>query len=462
MLINFLEHTTKIIYDHIDALIIINKDGIIEYSVTYSPEMERLISDKFVGKHILDAYPSLDENTSNHFKVMKTGKPLINERESIIDCEGNKINFVNSTFPIKNEGEIIGTIELSVITSINNSKPGFVTHVSKTKTKNELLNLSNIITKDPYMLEMKEKIKVIAESDAPVIIYGDTGTGKEIVAQSMHSHSKRANAQFVSINCSAIPKTLMEGVLFGSVRGGYTGSEDRKGLFEAANGGTVFLDELNSMDLEVQAKILKSIEDKKIRRIGADKVIDLDIRVISAMNEDPFKMLDKGSLRKDLFFRLGMIQLYLPPLIARQGDLRLLMEYFLDELNCLQKKEITGYSPELIDLFEGYTWPGNIRELKNALEHGFIMASGNEIGLNDIPHYIKNVVKTSKIMSSNNTSHIYNSATLKEAVELYEKSIIEKTLSQVRTNAQAAKILGVSKQALNYKIKKFNLSNKSL
>ena len=253
------------------------------------------------------------------------------------------------------------------------------------RKNNTIFTIDDIITVNPKMLEIKDKISRVAKTDSSVLIYGKTGTGKEVVAQAIHNMSKRYNAPFVALNCGAIPATLLESILFGTVKGSFTGSNDTQGFFEQANGGTLFLDEINSLDVSMQGKLLKAIEDKTIRRIGGNKNIELDLRIISATNESPEVLMSEKRLRKDLFYRLGVVEMNIPALSERKEDIPGLTDYFIDLYNNKMDIYINRVQPQVLDCFYKYDWPGNIRELKNAIETTYNNVTSSEIQVKDLP-----------------------------------------------------------------------------
>ncbi len=235
---------------------------------------------------------------------------------------------------------------------------------------------------------IKERIPMIADTDSSVLIYGETGTGKELVAQSIHTASKRRNKKFVSQNCAAIPGNLLESILFGTTKGSYTGAENKPGLFEIASGGTLFLDEINSMEISVQPKILKAIEEKQVVRLGGYEPIKTDIKIVSAVNENPLQCIAENKLREDLFYRLSVVQLNIPPLRERINDLFYLVSHFINIYNTSMHCNLIGIDEEVETIFRGYNWPGNVRELKNVIEGAFNVASARFIQKKDLPEYL--------------------------------------------------------------------------
>lgn len=454
MITKYLEHFIKL-HEQLDGLIIINRDGIIEFSAMFNLEKKYIENEGFTGKYILDVFPTLTEKTSSHFRVMNSGNPIINERQILTDISGNTFEYLNSTYPIEYNNEIIGTVEGSVFLSVNGEPTRRATKELRHKHSGSYLyHLDDIVTADPAMIEIKEKIRKIAVENSPVLIYGETGTGKELVAQAIHSHSLRNDGPFISQNCSAIPNSLLESTLFGTVKGSFTGAENRKGLFELADKGTLFLDEVNSMDISIQAKILKAIEEKKIRRIGDENEKEIDVRILSAMNQSPYKAMEEGVLRKDLYYRLGVIQISLPPLRERREDIMLLTNLFLQKYNQRMVKSIDGVSEIVKNTFNNYEWPGNVRELKNAVEHAFIVAASNTITLHDIPEH---VLYTNKDKEKYFTKETHENKSLTQRVEEFEKGIIRDALASSKNITEAAGKLQVTRQSLQYKIDKYRL-----
>ena len=330
------------LHDGVDAILIANRHGIIEYSAMFSERENGMIDEGFIGKSILEAYPELTKETSSHFRVMRTGKPVLNEKQELTDFYGRRIMLVSSTFPLEDGGELIGTMETSVFYHKDSQLDGKNHWLTNPHTG--LFRLEDIITRNPEMLALKDTVQRVAANPSPVLIWGETGTGKELFAQALHSHSTRSKGPFISQNCAAIPTTLLESTLFGTTRGSYTGAENRKGLLKQADGGTLFLDEVNSMDLSLQAKILKAIEEKKFRPVGGEQDVHSDVRIVSAMNVDPITAVRDGLLRRDLFYRLGVVQLALPPLRKRPEDIPLLTDFYVERYNRKMERTITGVS----------------------------------------------------------------------------------------------------------------------
>lgn len=316
--------------------------------------------------------------------------------------------------------------------------------------------LQLVVSRRVDPLQPAAKIQKIAKTGSTVLIYGKTGTGKEVVAQAIRNLSNRYGKPFISLNCGAIPANLLEGTLFGTTKGSFTDSQDMPGLFELADGGTLFLDEINSLDFNLQVKLLKAIEEKSVRRVGGKKNIHLDIRVISATNEDPERLLADKRLREDLYYRLGVVQIDLPTLAERKEDIALLLSHYVRFYNNNMNMTIEGFEPDAWECFMRYDWPGNIRELKNAVETAYNQAVTDHITIEDIPRRIRRLAESNSLVPVQEMSS--PELSLKEAVDDYEKSLIEREWrSSTGKIAETARRLGISKQLLKYKLDKHRL-----
>jgi len=315
------------------------------------------------------------------------------------------------------------------------------------------------------MVEAIETANHAAATPSPVLLYGKTGTGKDLFARNIHSTSINRNNPFITVNCSAIPETLLEGLLFGTTKGAFTGALDKPGLFEQANGGTLFLDEMDSMPLSLQPKLLRVLQDKKIRRIGSEKEIQLSLKIISAMSRDPLESVNLKKVRADLFYRLGVVVIGIPPLKERLEDLEDLCTFFILKYNTLFGKKVRKISPDLLELFYAYPWPGNVRELEHLIEASMNITRDSEvIEAKMVPEYfLKNLrPKTHDIhppVESQLNTQIRSFDVLSVPINQDEKSIIFRALSKTFGNiTMAAGILGVSRQNLSYKMKKYELN----
>lgn len=303
---------------------------------------------------------------------------------------------------------------------------------------------SGIIGKDHKMRQVYDLISDIAPTDATVLIQGESGSGKELVARAIHCHSLRKENSFVVVNCSAFPETLFESELFGYEKGAFTGAGDRRiGRFELAHRGTLFLDEIAELSLVLQVKLLRFLQFRKLERLGGTDIVEVDVRVLAATNKDLKKQVEKGSFREDLYYRLNVIPVNMPPLRAKRGDISLLVEYFLKRLNSKGNKSVKNMSSKAMRVLMGYNWPGNVRELENVLEHAFILAKDDIIGEKSLPLGIRfGPDKGKKIIS----------------FEENEKRFLARTLEEHKWNKlQVAKHLNISRSTLYAKLKKYNI-----
>ena len=268
------------------------------------------------------------------------------------------------------------------------------------------------------------------------------------MAQSIHNSSRRYGKNFLSQNCSAIPDNLLESILFGTTKGSFTGAFDRTGLFEEADGGTVFLDEINSLNPDMQVKLLKAIESKKIRRIGSDKEVALDFRVVAATNEEPGRLLAEKRMKPDLLYRLAVVFIKLPDLADRKGDIELLVSHFINYFNEKTNSSVGYPDKEIMDIFKRYSWPGNVRELRNVIEGAFAFAEDNKIKKNDIPSYIlENVASGVKPQKEEGLQ--------KEMDNMERKLVLSAYEANGRKLTETAEFLKISKQLLRYKLNRY-------
>lgn len=308
----------------------------------------------------------------------------------------------------------------------------------------------SIVGTSSSMKSLYDLMSQVGPSAASVLIVGESGTGKEMVARTLHDLSPRREGEFVAVNCAAIPETLLESEIFGHERGSFTGAEGRRrGLFELADGGTLFLDEVAEMAPATQAKLLRVIEERSFRRVGGAEEIRVDVRVLAATNRDPREALDEGNLREDLYYRLNVFTLEVPPLRERVDDVRLLAESFIHDFNERDAKSLRGIDEDALVALESYRWPGNVRELRNVIERAVIVARGETLSLKDLP---PSVSEPQPPASSGDGLELPVGTTVEEA----EKNLILKTLESTGQNkTRAAEILGISLKTLHNKLKKY-------
>ncbi len=390
--------------------------------------------------------------------------------------------------PVEYQGNILGVMEI-----LNpKSKQGFDTEDmilfealasqvaiairfcdSYSKLNQENIELKKVIGMEHKIIggsnavvELFQLINKISKFDVTVLITGESGTGKELVAQAIHENSLRNCNPFVPINCTALPENLIESELFGHERGAFTGAiSTRKGKFESAKHGTLFLDEIGDMGIPMQAKILRVIESGIYERVGGDKPIESDVRIIAATNKNLKEFVNKGTFREDLYYRLNEIHIDLPPLRERKSDIALLVNHFVSIFSSSFKKNVSSVSREVMDLFEQYHWPGNIRELKNVIKATVVLSDTTEIKIDDLPEEIKNFHSKNIIGRGNENNQticgeydITESSVTEESLEEIEKRYIIKVLKEnVWKKSKAAEVLGISRPTLDSKIRQYGI-----
>ena len=455
------EEMVKAILSSIDeAIHAVNDQGITIYYNEVAAKHDGVSIDEVLGKHILEVFPSLSSETSTLLKVIQTKQPIYHLPQTYRNIRGEFIDTVNTTLPIVVRDEFIGAVEigrdLSQIKMLSNKLIDLQSKIKKKKTKpieiyGAKYAFDDIITNCEQLINMKSQALKVAKTSSTVLVYGETGTGKELFVQGIHNSSKRKTEPFIAQSCAAIPESLLEGILFGTTKGSYTGAVDRAGLFELAHGGSLFLDEVNSMPLELQSKLLRVLEDGYIRRVGSTKEFQVDVRVICAMNEPPNVCLEENRLRPDLYYRLNVFSLHIPPLRNRKEDVSLLARHFVQHFNRKFGKSVEVLDNEVYETLLNYSWPGNVRELKHSIEHAMNMADGEFFRKDDLPNHIKNNY------SMEERVHSLGDQSLKELLLEVETSFINQALLETNGNVQqAAKLLKIPRQTLQYKISKMN------
>ncbi|MCH7600037.1 MAG: sigma-54-dependent Fis family transcriptional regulator [Myxococcales bacterium] len=314
--------------------------------------------------------------------------------------------------------------------------------------------LGRMIGRSPAMLELFRTIERIADSRASVLITGESGTGKELVAQAIHELGPRQGGPFIALNCGAIAHHLMESELFGHEKGSFTGATNLQiGRFEAADGGTLLLDEIGELELSLQVKLLRALQEKKIERIGNPHSIDVDARIIAATNRNLTRETEAGRFRNDLYYRINVIAIEIPPLRDRREDIRLLAETFLERI-CGELDREIQLDPEALAAIERYAWPGNVRELENAIEHGAALCDGDIIGLEDLPHAIMSAGRSDRLREAWRSGH----GGFEETVGRFERELILESLERHNWNqTRAAEDLGITRRVLKIKMDRFDI-----
>lgn len=457
-----------------EGIHVVDSNGV---TVLYNPQAgqsDGLTPEEVVGRHLLEVFPSLTPATSTLLKVLATGRPIPNQEQTFTNYKGQRITTVNSTMPIYQDGKLVGAIEVSRdvtrVRELSERVVGLQAElIGRRRRKGggpvsgAQYTFDDLVGEHPSMIRLKEQARRAARSHSPVLVIGETGTGKELLVHAIHAASDRSSRPLVAQNCAALPEGLLESILFGTVRGSFTGAEDRPGLFELADGGTLFLDEINSMQLELQAKLLRVLQDGRIRRVGEAAERRVDVRVIASANEDPAVAVAEKRLRSDLYYRINVVSLELPPLRKRRSDIPLLTQHFLDLHGSRMDLGRRHLSPEVERLFMTYAWPGNVRELEHAVEAAIQMATGSEIGLADLPGHLQRA-------AAGEGGPAAEPAAVAEAVGLeptelrqnlayLERAAVERALAESGWNlSRAARTLGLPRQTLQYRIKVLGLS----
>lgn len=453
------EEMIKAILDSIDeAIHVVNQEGITIFYNHIAANHDGLQKVEVLGKHILEVFPSLTESSSTLLKVLQTEQPIFNMPQTYKNNYGKLIDTINTTLPIKVNNQVIGAVEIgkdySKIKALSNKLMDLQTRVKGVSKKpREVIGakytFKDILTKNKAFQQVKNQAKKVANSPSAILIYGETGTGKELLVQSIHNASIRNSAPFIAQNCAALPESLLESILFGTVKGSYTGAVDRPGLFEISHGGTLFLDEINSMPLELQSRLLRVLEDGLVRRIGGSKAFQVDVRVIVALNKHPIICLEDQELRPDLYYRLNVFSLEIPPLRERKEDIHHLVDYFIYRFNQNLRKEVLQVDTEVMKRLMAYSWPGNVRELLHVIEHSMNMVEGKILKIEHLP----NQILKSQLRKTNGTIKPF-----RQVVEETEINLIKSALQQSDGNIkQAATLLKIPRQTLQYKIRKYKL-----
>jgi Nif-specific regulatory protein len=323
------------------------------------------------------------------------------------------------------------------------TQPFIVENIRLRQELSKKYRFGNLIGKSPRMLQLFEQIELIAESKSSVLLIGESGTGKELIASAIHYNSPRKDMPFIKINCAAIPETLLESELFGYRKGAFTGAtSDKKGKFEIADGGTIFLDEIGEMSLPLQAKLLRVLQEKEVEPIGG-KPKKVDIRIIAATNAELEELIQQKRFRLDLYYRLNVIRLDIPPLRERKEDILLLTKYFIERYSKENDKDIHSITPEAIKLLESYDWPGNVRELENLIERAVVLNQTGYLDVKDFPEVLEKISSLEKVPYLINSGDVEFSSIPKQSLDLYDGRVYETVIGEVE------------KKLILYALKKF-------
>lgn len=470
-----------------EGIHVVDARGITVFYNRVAAALDGLDPEEVLGRHVLEVFPSLDPGSSTLLTVIATGRPIVDRRQTYTNVRGQTVHTVNTTLPVFVDGQLVGAVEVAKdITRIKELSEQLVdlqARVARRRMRRQddsaaaygaRYRFSDLITQDAAMERVKALAQRAARTDSPIFVYGETGTGKELLVQAIHNASPRAAGPFVAQNCAALPATLLEGLLFGTVRGSFTGAEDRPGLFELADGGTLFLDEVQAMPLELQAKLLRVLQDGVIRRIGSTRTRVVDVRVIAATNVEPRQAVEQGLLRADLYYRLNVVALTLPPLRERRGDIPLLVAHFLAKCNARFGTRIKGLREQVWPILMRYAWPGNVRELEHVIEGAVNIVEGEWIGVEHLPPHLVAAAERGEpaprgiaVAAGGEGAPVTvdvrvpgdgepKRLPLRETLAAVERRLIAEALAATGGNLQqAAKLLGLPRQTLQYRLAKW-------
>lgn len=424
-----------------EGIVAVDQQGCITLMNPEAEKMTKLSKDTVIGKRAKDVLPEIPFQEAMEFGRVRFGE--------LREVRGNML--VHNVVPIVINGQTLGAV--ATIQDVKH-----IQFVEEKVRKEQYLKghvasytFSDIVTANAEMKKTIERAQKYASVDSTILISGETGTGKEMFAQSIHNYSMRKDGPFVAVNCAAITENLLESELFGYEEGAFTGAKKggKKGLFELAHGGTIFLDEIGELSLSIQARLLRVLQEKEIMRVGGDKVIPVNVRVIAATHRDLPKLIAEGKFRRDLFHRLSILLLKIPPLRERKEDITLLIRVLCRDLSKKLQIEAPGFEQKAIEILQSHNWPGNVRELKNLLERLIVLKGGGTVTAEDVTDLLdiyNNEIELNKVENGINWK-----GTLAEL----EEQIILATLKTANSRAEAAKKLGISTTTLWRKIKKF-------
>ena len=433
-------------------------------------KLEKISVQDAIGKPFREVFPDIPEEESTLFQALTNHRETRNKQQTYRNIYGKEITTINTTIPIFSDGKVIAAIEVARdITDIKNMSDTILELQDSFRSGSEAggsggeqgehgprhYHFSDIIGEHRAFREVVARAEKAAMNNATVFIYGETGTGKELFAQSIHYGGLRQKGPFLAQNCAALPESLLEGILFGTAKGGFTGAVDRAGLFEQASGGTLFLDEVSAMPYDLQSKLLRVLQERSIRRVGGSKDILVDVRIIAAVNEPPEKLIAEGALRQDLYYRLNVINISIPPLRERRSDIPVLADFFMKQADEKSGREIWMISDGAMEKLKNHDYPGNVRELENIILSAVSMADeGHVLTEKDI-----NIQKNFREIPGSIAGFPGGETTLAEYLEATEEAVIRQYLAENEGNvSKTARELGMLRQNLQHKLKKYSIT----
>jgi arginine utilization regulatory protein len=455
---------------------VVSRDGRTLFYNSAMARIEDTARDEVLGKKFSEAFSQIPVTESTLHRALMENKATQNSQQTYLNKYGKAITTVNTTLPIEVDGRVIAAVEIAKdITHFKNMSDTLLELQEESIKPSKLehprirhYNFSDIIGQNEAFRDIIHVARKAAKTKASVFIYGETGTGKELIAQSIHYDGDRQNGPFLAQNCAALPESLLESILFGTAKGGFTGAVDRAGLFEQANGGTLLLDEISAMPYELQSKLLRVLQEDYIRRIGGTKDVPVDVRIIATVNEEPELLIAKGALRKDLYYRLSIVNLNMIPLRKRKDDIPLLTERLLEKQCRRFDRRIAGISTVALEKLMAYDYPGNVRELENVIMSAVSLADENDIlnadhiHLNHRPLFRNDLdyPEASTQFRQGETAETARVVEMQgEAIDAFlarlEKDALERAMKQYNGNvSQAAASLGIKRQTLQHKLKR--------
>lgn len=434
-------------------------------------KQDSLVVEDVLGENVNDVYRMNDGKNCLLPETVKSRKPTLNVRHRYTTRYGKSVDTMADTYPVFKNGQVLGAFNMvedwSTVSELHRQiidlQERLVASQGAEKSKKQKVlgahfTFDDIVYNSAAMRRVVSQCRQIAPTDAAVMIYGETGTGKELIAQSIHNDSLRSDGPFLAINCAALPENLLESLLFGSVKGAYTGAENRPGLFEQANHGTLLLDEINSMEISLQAKLLRVLQDGVLRRVGSETETRIDVRVLTCINVPPLQAIAENRLRQDLFYRLGVVNIELPPLRDRAEDIALLTQHYIMAFNAKNHREIRGVDAETARIFSAYDWPGNVRELQHAIEQAMILLPQDQTTIT--ADYISpHILSDSELLPEAPTRpESVTAESLSDKLKDIERDTLVQVLTENRGNiTRSAKALNMSRQNLQYRIKRYQI-----
>ena len=435
-----------------EGLMLVDKDGQVLFVNKIFEKMIGYTNEELQGKSCqvfqCDRCYSTRADGMNRYCALFKMEQVRSSVCSFQKKDGSKIHLLKNAAVIRDKkGKVIGGVETLIDLSAVHEKEKIITRLRQQMHYQE--GFQGIVGKSAAMRQVFDLASSAAKSDAPLVIYGESGTGKEIFANAIHENSNRREEPFIKVNCAALNDNLLDSELFGHVKGAFTGADySRVGRFEAASGGSIFLDEIGDLPLTTQTKLLRVLQEKEIERVGDHRPVKIDVRIIAATNKDLHQLIRDGLFREDLYYRIGVIPIDLPPLRDRQSDILLLVESFIKKIGERTERQIDGITRNALDLLIQYSWPGNIRELINVIEYAFVLCPGGQIEPGHLPAYLRQ--EFSKPVGVNRTfENRYIDNRRQQLIEALEKSGGNQT--------KAAKILGVSRVTVWKWIKKYGV-----